>query len=249
MSFSVLLAKEVTEIIRTRRVIVLPAVFLFFGILGPVLLHITPDLLKSQGLNITLPPPTPEQSAGEYLESVVNFASIALVLVAMGAVAEEKARGTIQIVLSKPARRSHFLVAKYMALVGLAAFSLALGSAACLYYTGLLIGPLPLASYVGSSALLAVFISFVIALTILFSTILPSQIAAGGATIAVFFTLGALPMLGGLLRTYSPHALYRLAVENLQGRASDIPLTVAAQIILTLLVLALAWLAFSRQEL
>jgi len=249
VSFAVLLRKEFKEIVRTKRIIVLPAVFLFFGILGPVLLYMTPELLKSQGLNFTMPAPTPVQSAGEYYESASSFAAIAIILVSMGAVVEEKARGTIQIVLTKPARRSCFIAAKYIALACLSLVSMFMGSVACLYYTGLLIGHLPIGPYMISTMLVGLFLCFVVALTLFFSTVLGSQMAAGGATIVVFFLLGALPIASKALRTMLPNGLVGLGNAVLAGESPTLLAPVVADLVLIVLILIAAWAIFSRQEL
>jgi ABC-2 type transport system permease protein len=249
VSFTVVLAKEFKEILRTKKIIVLPAVFIFFGLLGPVLLHLMPELLESQGLNISLPPPTPEQAAAEYFEAATLFGAIALILVAMGAVAEERAKGSIQIILSKPIRRSHFLLAKLLSIGGLAALSLFLGAVACLYYTQLLIGDLPVGSYLVGVLLVALFLLVLVALTILFSVVLGSQMAAGGAAIAAFFVLNILPTFGGAFRTATPHALVRLSGELLAGSSQGFGLGVAANVAVLFLVTLLSWLFFSKQEL
>ena len=124
-----------------------------------------------------------------------------------------------------------------------------MGGVACLYYTDLLIGNLPLAPYIGAILLLSLFLVFVIALTMLFSSILGSQIAAGGATIAVFFALGLMPTLGGAFKTASPHALVGLSNELLLGQSDKLLIGLGANVLLIFLILAVAWFIFSRQEL
>ena len=46
----VLAAKEVRELLKTLRVIILPAVFVFFGIAGPGLIRLLPVLLENLSL-------------------------------------------------------------------------------------------------------------------------------------------------------------------------------------------------------
>ncbi len=249
MSIWVLMSKEIREHVRTRRVVVLPAVFLFFGMLGPILLHVTPQILESQGINITMPPPDPEDSAGEYFESITIFGAVALILVAMGAVAEEKARGTIQLVMSKPVRRLDFLVAKFLIIALIAVGSIFVGGAACLYYTELLIGSLNRAAFFAALALLSLLLMFILSLTILLSTVLNSQVLAGGASIAVTFGLGFLPALGGPMAEYTPHSLARVANELLVSQAEGITAPVVATVSLTALMIVLTWVIFREQEL
>jgi len=249
MNFTIVLAKEFREIVRTRKIIVLPAVFLFFGIFSPLLLHITPELLKSQGLNISMPPPTPEMAAGEYFESATLFGTVALILVSMGAVAEERSKGSLAIVLSKPLRRSYFLLAKLLSISALTMFSFILGAVSCLYYTQLLIGNLKLGVFFPGVFLLMFFLSILTAITILFSIALRSQMAAGGASIATLFILSFLPTLGGIFKTATPYSLVRLSGEYLTGGSTHgLLLALTTNAIVLGSVMLMGWILFSGQE-
>jgi len=248
MNFTVILAKEFREIVRTRKIIVLPAIYLFFGIFSPLLLHITPELLKSQGLNISMPLPTPEMAAGEYFEAAILFGAVALILVTMGAVAEERNKGSLAILLSKPLRRSHFILAKFLSISVLVTVSLILGAVACLYYTQLLIGNLTINAFFPGVLLLSFFLSILTAITILFSVVLGSQMAAGGASIATLFVLGFLPTLGRFFKTTTPYSLVRLSGEFLTRNTQGVLLALTTNTIILGLVITMGWILFSKQE-
>ena len=248
MTFGTLLVKEFTQLWRTRRAVVLPVLFLFFGILNPVMLHMMPKLLESQGLNITIPPPTPEQAVGEYYDSVSGLLAIGVVLVSMGMVAEEKSRGTAEMVLSKPVKHSSFIVAKFTAHSVLAVSSFSLGAAICAYYAQLLIGTLSFLRVAESMVLMAVFLIFLVSLVLLFSTLFRSQVIAGFASLVAFFGLGILPSLSRALRSTAPHGLYKMALESLSGPVEGAWTGVLSVAVTSAVLVAASFLLLERQE-
>lgn len=78
---------------------------------------------------------------------------------------------------------------------------------------------------------------------------LGSQIAAGGATIVIFFLLGALPMASKALRMALPNGLVGLANAVLAGESLEVLVPVLVGVTVIALILGAAWAIFSRQEL
>ena len=98
MGFRVLLAKELREQLRTNRFIAVVAVFVLFGIIGPLTDRYMKELIdavgsQSGGFTIQVPPPSLNGVATQVLKNLSQFGIICGLLLAMGSVAWEKERG------------------------------------------------------------------------------------------------------------------------------------------------------------
>ena len=168
-------------------------------------------------------------------------------MVTMGAVTQEKERGTAAMMLSKPLPRWAFLAAKFAALGLVFGASLALAGAGAYYYIWLLFGPLDLAAWAALNGLLLVFTLVFVALTLLCSVLTRSQAAAGGIAfggLVLLTILGAIPQVG----QYLPGALVTWAGRLFAGGASAWP-ALAVSLGLIAAALATAWWRFEGQEL
>ncbi len=192
MNLSVLLGKELREQWRTYRLLAMALVFVAFaGLLSPIVAKVTPELLKNlptgtgQTITIELPEPTAVDAIAQYLKNLTQTGIIVLILVAMGTVAQERERGTVVTVLSKPVSRLSFLRAKFIALTLTLAASLVLATLACWTYTVVLFGPFDAGVFFRASLLSALYLWVFLAVTFLCSTLTRSPIAAGELSIGI----------------------------------------------------------------
>ena len=117
MGFRVLLIKELREQVRTGRLIAVGAVFVLFGILGPLTDRYMKELMdavgtQSGGFTVTVPPPSLQGALTQIVKNLSQFGVICGLLLAMGSVSWEKDRGTAGMIITKPASRAAFLAAK-----------------------------------------------------------------------------------------------------------------------------------------
>ena len=252
MIFLAVLRKELLEQWRTRRLVAVAAVLLFFGFLSPLSAKLLPDLMKSLGdtggIVIELPPPTAQDALLQYVKNTSQFGVLLAVLLAMGALAQEKERGTAAMVLSKPVSRANFLLGKFVALTLVFGLCLALAGLACYYYTIALFKGIGGARFVEMNLLLALFVEFYLAVTLLGSTIVRSQVVAGGLGLGAIFVvaiLGALPRLG----EYMPTALLEWARALMVGSGEPAWGAVAVSLGGIVVCLGAALMVFERQEL
>ena len=159
MVFWVALRKELMEQWRTYRLLVVVAVLLLFGgFIAPLTAKYTPELIEvlaPGGSDIAqlIPEPTASVAVQEYIESISQFGALVVLLVTMGAVAGEKAKGTAALVLVKPLPRGAFLGAKFVALGVTIAFGLLIAAVACYYYTLVLIESMDISSWLALNSL------------------------------------------------------------------------------------------------
>ncbi len=246
--FGVLLKKEISEQLRTYRVVVVAGVFLLFGVTTPLLLKYLPEFIKLAGeqMQIVVPPPTATQSLVEYAGTMGQIGVLVAVLVAMGCVANELQRGTAVITLSKPVSRAAFVSAKLAAMSLTFIVSLAAASLVCLAYTVWLIGPADVRSFLGLNLLAALFLIFCLAVTVLFSSLFRSSLAAGGVSIGVLVGqagLSVLPLVGD----YMPGKLLGWGNALFAGTKSYWP-AFGITIVASVLCLYLAQRALKNRE-
>jgi ABC-2 type transport system permease protein len=190
--FMPLLKKEITEQIKTYRLLIVGGVFLFFAILDAVTLKFLPEILKMSGetIDITMPPVTPVQSLAEYAGNVGQIGVLVVILVAMGMVANERRHGTALLTLSKPVTPLAFVTAKLCA-VSLTLFvSVAVASLVSFGYTTWLFGASSVAAFTGQILLMILFLILCAAVTVLFSSFYRNSLAAGGITILIIIVQG-----------------------------------------------------------
>jgi len=230
-----MLKKEIREQLATYRLLIVGCVFVFFGISTPLLLKYTPEIIRlaGEGIPIDLPPPTAVQSLAEFISTMGQIGILIVVLVAMGAIANELQRGTAIMTLSKPISYGAFVTAKFIAISLTFLASLAAASVLCYIYTVLLIGSAGSSDFIGATLLAALFLLFCLALTLLLSASFKSAMAAGGMAIGILIAqavLSTLPVIGD----YFPGKLLGWGSNLLSGAGQThwwaLGITVAATI-------------------
>ena len=149
--FWVATLKELRQAWSTKRILVVWAVFLAFGMLSPLLARFTFEIVSSmEGAEMfagLIPPPTTVDAMVQYLKNLSQFGFILAVLLAMGAVVGEKERRVAPMILSKPMARWAFILSKFAAQFLVYSGAFFLSALAAYYYTLFLFGPLEIGSF------------------------------------------------------------------------------------------------------
>lgn len=248
-----LLRKELLEQTRTMRIFVVAIVFALFGILSPLTAKYLPDILKAVGgdqipLGL-IPTPKTADAVDQFLKNLGQFGAFTAILLAMGAVATEKERGTAALILTKPASRAAFLVAKLVAISVDLFVATAAAGVLGYYYTVVVFEALPVPGYAAMCGLLWISMVVYAALTFLGSTLVRS--AAAGAGIG--FLLLVVTGIVSALPTIGPYMPESLAIPARALALGTTPADVAGPLLANAGIIAgsglLAWVAFRRQEL
>jgi ABC-2 type transport system permease protein len=250
--FGPLLRKELLEQWRTFRLPVVATIFLLVGLSSPLLARFTPDILKAVAgdqIPIVLPSPTAADAVDQLAKNLGQFGGLIAVLLAMGAVAAERERGTAAMILSKPVSRAGFLVAKLAAIGLTLGIATAIASAGAWFYTLVLFDPLPVAGVAAAAALQWLTLMAWATITFLGSTLTRSSLAAGGLGIVAFVVVGILGVLPNVGR-YLPTGLGAPARALALGQSdADVVGPIVATLALIGAVTLTAWLVFRRQDL
>lgn len=247
-----LLRKELLEQWRTSRLPVVTVVFLLVGLSSPLLARFTPEILEAVGgdqFQIVLPTPTAADAYDQLAKNLGQFGILIAVLLAMGAVATEKERGTAALLLTKPVGRGAFLAAKLAAIAITLGVASAVAFAGGWFYTFVLFEPLPIAGFVAAAALQWLSLVAFAAITFVGSTLTRSALAAAGLGIAAFIVVGILGIVPAIA-PYLPTGLGAPARALALGQSgADVFGPTVAAIVLIGALFWIAWLSFRRQEL
>lgn len=250
--FTVLLRKELLEQWRTTRLPVVATVFLLVGLSSPLLARFTPEIIKAVGgdqFQIVLPTPTAADAYDQLAKNLGQFGALIAVLLAMGSVATEKERGTAALILTKPASRGAFLVAKLVAIATTLGISTVIAAGGAWFYTFVLFQPLPLAGFAAATILQWLALVAYAAITFVGSTLTRSALAAAGLGVAAFIVLGIVGIVPAIGR-YLPTGLGAPARGLALGQPGvDVLGPTIASVVLIGVLVVVAWIAFRRQEL
>ena len=247
--FGALLKKELREQYRTHRILIVGSIFALFGIGTPLLLKFLPELLKLSGENIQIQvlPPTAIQSFNEFAGTIGQIGTVVAVLIGMGIVANELRHGTAVMTLSKPVSRAAFVSAKLTAISLTFLFALTIAAFFCFFYTNLLIEDANATAFFQSNLLLGLFLVFCLAITVLFSCLFKSSLAAGGIAIAVIISqmvISGVPVVGD----YLPVKLLEWSTNIISGIGQSYWWAVGVTAILTILAIYLGQNSLKRRE-
>jgi ABC-2 type transport system permease protein len=243
--------KEWMFLIRSYRFLVVVIVLVFFGLTSPFLAKFLPeivDTVSSQGLIIQIPPATVTNAIEQYVKNIEQFGILVTWLLAMGAVAQEKDKGTAAMMLVKPLPRGTFLSAKFLSLLVILACGLILAGIAGYYYTYLLFEAMNILHWLALNALVLVYLLVILSITLFCSVLTKSQIAAGGIAAGVMIIPGQVLVLLKWGK-YLPGELISWATRLMQGDTSPSWIALGVSLGLIVVPLLAAWMIFSRQEL
>ena len=251
--FWLALGKELRQQWQTKRLLVITAVFLLFGLASPLVAYFTPQIIGSieeaAMFADLIPEPSNRDAVTQYVGNITQFGFILVLLLGMGAVAGEKERGLTPMILSKPMPRWAFLLSKFAAQTLVYLLGFTLSGLAVYYYTYLLFEPLTFGPFMLGNYLLFTWLLTFAAVTLLGSSLARTTGAAAGIALAG----SVLIFLGGSLPNYGP-----LFPSGLIGWASQLGLETAVapnagalafSLVLILLCLIAAIAVFEVEEL
>ncbi len=253
--FLAALRKELMQQGRTKRLLVVTAMFALFGLMSPLLARFTPEILGSlegaEQFADLIPDPTASDAMTQYIKNVTQFGFILAVLLGMGAVAGEKERGTAAMILSKPMSRWAFVVSKYAAQAGVYLLGFVVAALGAGYYTFVLFGAVDGGSFAVINLLLLLWLLVFAAVALLGSALGQTTGAAAGIGLGgsvLLLLAGSLPRVGAL----APGGLVAWASKLGMGAGDAAAVNwgaVAMSFAIILISLITAVAAFETQEL
>ena len=254
--FWVLLAKELREAWRTRRLPMVALLFVVLGLISPLAARYLPEILRAalgDQLTIPIPAPVAADAVAQVQKNVGQMGALAAIALAMGAVAGELDRGTAALVLAQPVSRPVFLGAKLVAIAAVLGLATIASVTVAWVYTALLFAPMPIGGWLALVTLDWLGLCAWMALTFLASAATGSTTAAAGVGVMAWIGVSiaaVVPALDRVLPTGLSEPAYRLAAgltENVDG--GRLTTAVAGTLAVIAIAVVGAMVSFGRREL
>ncbi len=245
--------KEIVQQWRTKRFLVLIAVFLLFGLGSPMLVKMTPELIKSEPNGEELiklfPPPTAAEAVASYIDMIGSFGYIVVILMGMNAVAGEKESFTASLILSKPMPRWVFVLSKFTAQLLVYTSAFLVGGLTAYYCIVVLFGAVDVLLMIKINLLLLMFLVTYIGVALLASVLSRTVAAAGGVGLGLAVLIGLtrnIPHYG----KWTPNGLMVWARElgSITENVTANPGAIIGTLALVLIFLIGSVVLFERQE-
>lgn len=252
--FGAFLRKEVSEILRTWRIWVLPGIVVFFALSGPVLARFQAELIATllpageSGISIQIPEPRFADAYLQWTKNLSQMVLFAVIIMFGGMISGEKRSGTAVLVLTKPLSRAAFVVAKFMSQAGLLVVAVVVGALLTWAMTYAMFGEAPAAVLAEATCAWLVFAVLFVAIMELFSATLDSQAGAAGLGFLVYILLSIASLWGPALR-HSPAGLISAPNALILGEAEPLLWPILASVVLALACLVASVAVFRRREL
>jgi len=247
-----LLAKEIVEAWRTYRLAVLCGLFVVIGIAVPLIVRFLPRLLRLFGT-------TGELGLGELgvadvvdllVRNVTLVGAIAAILLTMGTIADERRRGTLDLLLSRPVSRAAVIWAKFVALGMVFGLAIGLAVAGSWLYSALFFAPQAALPWGQLGAILWLSVMCHVAVTLLGSVVAATPLGAGIVGLGFVAAMALASSVGSLAR-FLPAGLGEVArAVALEDVSPDLApaATLSLSIGFVALALAAAWWRLRRMD-
>ena len=254
-NYLVFLRKEAMELLRTKRLLGLVCVFVFFALTSPLLARYMAEFIGAlvpadEALGLVIPDPVWTDSYVQFHGNIMQIGVIALILLFMGAIASERSRGTVDLLLTKGLGHSSFILAKFTIISVALLLTMMVSMCIVYFYTHTLFDT---AGNVGEvflgAAIFTLFLLLLVALTLLAGAISKSSVVAALLSFAGFLAilgLSAIPRVGDWL----PGRLSERSMEMmLEGTFHpDLWPNIGTTVLLTAVCLTLAVLILRKRE-
>jgi ABC-2 type transport system permease protein len=199
---------EWLRLIRTPRAIALASVFLFVGLVEPVVTRYLRDIVGhlSHGARIALPVPSPADGLNSYVSEITLIGLITVVAVAAGALTFDTRPGISTFLRTRVGSMTRLVLPRFAVTAVAAAIAYLLGTLGAWYETSVLLGSLPAGGVLAGVLCGALYMVFAVAVTALAASLARSVIGAVGIALVI---LVLIPIAGAIhaIDSWLPSAL------------------------------------------
>ena len=239
--------KEFTESLRTKRLLVLGCVFIFFAITGALLARYMGEFFAlvlpagdelGQALIDAMTDPNWYESYVQFYSNIGQIGILAVLFMYMGTVQREIRTGTASLMFSKGLGFGSFILAKFTVAVILTTVITVVSTLVTYVYTFLLFGEAgQIGNILTGSLVFSLGTLMLLSIIILCSSLTKSSAVSGGLSFGVYFVLiisAAIPRIG----RFSPQNLFSYPVAISTGHFAD-ELTVSILLAVAITIIAL----------
>jgi ABC-2 type transport system permease protein len=241
---------EWLRLTRSRRWIALVAVYLVFGLIGPVMAEYMAGLLEhvQSGITIIVPPPQPKDGIVNYLSQVGQIGLIVVVAIAAGAMSFDARRGISTFLRTRAHGMWALVTPRFTVNAVAAVLAYAIGLAAAWYETVLLLGPLPVGAMLAGLLCESVYLIFAVAVVTAAASFARGTLGTVGIALGVLILLSIVGSLEAV-HDWLPSTLSGAPVDLLTtNRLSDYTPSLLVAVAASALLVWVAVVRLLRRE-
>ncbi|MCK5761993.1 MAG: ABC transporter permease subunit [Candidatus Izimaplasma sp.] len=233
-----LLKYDFYYLLKTSKFIVFPVLLVLLAIISPLtaryLNEILAYTLEGTGIVIDLGTPTVIESYSQYIGNLYELYLYVIIFVAIGMFINDKTKGLLPLILSKPISRTKYILSKYISISVLILVSLIIGCFVFDYYTYYLFDEIDMVGMFYVTLLYFVYIIYVLSITLFSATYTKSYVLALVTSLGIMLFFGALRLWEVGILKYIPGYIINNMIEVLSEVAE--PKTIILNVLLTLAI-------------
>jgi len=183
---------EWLRLVRTHRLLAVVAVYLLFGLTGPLTARYIGRLLETfgeGGVRIEFPEPVPADGIAQFVGNATQIGLLVVVLVASAALSFDARREMAVFLRTRVAHVRTIILPAYAVNTGAAVVALLVGTLAAWYESAVLLGALPPARLALGFAAMALFLAFAVATVAFVAGLTRGVLATAGVTLVLLLGL------------------------------------------------------------
>ena len=244
---------ELLRLVRTRRLLAIFGVYVFFGLSGPLTARYLGAILNrvgtTEGARIELPPPVPADGIAQFVSNAAQLGLLVVVLVASSALAFDARREMAAFLRTRVDSIVSIVGPAFTLNAAAAVAGFVAGSLAAWYETAVLLGAPPAGRLLAGIGYGALFLVFAVAVVAAVAASVRGVLGTAGIALAILLVLALVGNIGALGR-WLPTNLAGAMVALLRGGSPTDALPTAGMTVA--LTAALLWYAVTvggRREL
>lgn len=190
--FTIFFKKEITENIKTYKLMIILVVFCFFGLMSPIIAKYTPDLLKSalpNNILLNINEPTWVDSWEQFFKNISQIGSILIIGLFIGIMSREYQNNSLINLVTKGVSRTSIILSKFASSLVIVTISLVASLIITIIYTNIYFD-----HFINSEILYAVFCLYIFYCYMLSLLLFVSTISKKESSGFLLFCLLMLPL-------------------------------------------------------
>lgn len=239
---------------KTSKFIIFPVLLVLLAIMSPLtaryLNEILAATLEGSGIVIELGEPVVFDSYAQYIGNLYELYLYVIIFVAIGMFINDKTKGLLPLILSKPISRTKYIFSKFISLSALILVSLFIGYFVFDYYTYFLFEEIDMQGMFYTTLLYFVYIIYVLSISMFSATHTKSYILAVVSTLGIMLLVGALRLWEVGILLYIPGYIMDNMVKVLMEEqvTKDIVYNVLLTLGISSIFMLLSVLRFRKQD-
>jgi ABC-2 type transport system permease protein len=242
---------EWLRLVRTRRLLALIGVYVFFGFVGPLTARYLGEIIDRFGgdITVTVPDPVPPDGIAQFAANATQIGVLVVVVVAAGALTIDALPEMSIFLRTRASSVFPILLPKLVVIGAAAAGAYLVGALTAWYETVALIGTLPAGGMITGMLLGVVYLGFAVSVVAVAASAARSVVGAVGITLVGLLVMPILGIADAVGR-WLPSHLVGAQVDLVSGGAfSDYLPALAVTLIATPALIALAVRVMATREL